>query len=153
MKLFFVYTLFFTFFFSLFGTYKRLILGEYSIDYLHYSYSLFEAVILSKIILLGSALKLGERFSDKPLIYPVVYKTILFTFFAFIFAVLEHFVVGYFKGSSFSILYKELMNKNLYQILATMLVMAFVFLLFFSILELSKKIGTKKMYDLFFKKP
>lgn len=153
LKKFFVYTLFFTFFFGLFGTYKRLILGEYAISYIHYGYGLIEAIILSKVILLGQTFGLGEkRFSDQPMIYPVIYKTILFTLFAFLFAILEHFILGYFKGIKYATLYRDLMTRNLDQILATMLVMSFVFLLFFSLFEITQKIGTKKMYDLFFKK-
>lgn len=152
IRLFFIYTLFFAFFLNLFQLYKSLILGEYAINYVRYGYSLFEAVILAKIILLGETLKLGERFQSKPLIYSVMYKTVIFTFFTFIFALFEHFIVGYIRGKDFNFLFQELLNKSLDQILATVLVMSFVYILFFSLVDLSRVIGQKKMFELFFKK-
>lgn len=155
VDLFLLYTLFFALFFALFGTYKRLILGEYAISYVHYGYSLVEAAILSKVILLGESFKLGQRFDgecdEKPLIYPVAYKTVLFSVFAFIFAIVEHFVMGFFEGKTSQVVYNELISKGLDQILATLLVMTFVIFIFFSFLELCHFFGPQKIYTLFFK--
>lgn len=152
LRLFLIYTLFFTFFLSLFGTYKRLILGEYAISYIHYGYSFIEALILSKVLILGQKFNLGARFEDKPLIYPVVYKTLIFSLFAFIFAIIEHFFIGFLKGRSFEVLYKELLSTNINLIFANIVVMSFVFFLFFAFFELARVLGERKLFNLFFKR-
>lgn len=152
LKLFFLYTLFFGFFFLVFGVYKRLILGEYAVDYIQGGYSFIEAAILSKVILMGQRFKVGERFKDRPLIYPVIYKTITFSFLALFFAILEHFLFGFLRGKSATLIYEELMARSLDQILAGIVVMSFVFFLFFAFFEVSKLIGDKKLFNLFFKR-
>ena len=152
MKRYFLYVLFLTIFFCAFSTYKRLILGMYAIDYIHYGYSFFESLILAKIILLGQMFGLGERFHDKPLIYPTLYKTIVFSFFVMIFSVLERFVTGFIKGNSAFEVFQEVMSKGLDEILASVLIMFYMFILFFAFLEISRVLGKDKLFNLFFKK-
>src|SRR5690242_11434243 len=93
-----LYFIFLAFFFSALTAYQRLILGEYSISYLHYGYGLIEALILSKIILIGEGLGLGEKYGSKPLIIPTLYKTIIFSFLVMIFSIAEHFITGFMRG-------------------------------------------------------
>lgn len=152
LYLFLIYTLFFTFFLSLFGTYKRLILKEYAISYIHYGFNFIEALILSKVLLLGQKFNLGARFEDKPLIYSVVYKTLIFSLFAFIFGIIEHFFMGFIRKEKFGDLYKELIEINIDQIFASAVVMSTVFFLFFAFFELARVLGEKKLIDLFFRR-
>lgn len=147
-----VYTIFFTLFFCAFTLYRKLILAEYSIGAEHFGYDVFQALILSKIILIGQSFRLGERiFADKPLIVPTLYRTVVFTFFVLLMSLLEHYVIGYLHGKTSSALTEELLNFGIYEILARLLVMFFVFILFFAFLEIDKAIGEKKLFNLFFK--
>ena len=57
-------------FFAVFTWYRRLILAEYQIAYLHYGVSVVEALVLAKVILIGEGLRLGRGLEDKPLIVP-----------------------------------------------------------------------------------
>lgn len=150
MHLFMIYSLFLALFFTSLTMYKRLILGEYSISYFHYGSGLIQALILSKIILIGESLQLGEKLSDKPLIIPTLYKTVLFSILVLIFTIIEHFVIGYFHGIGFTSLYQELLTKGLDEILAKVLVVFFVFILFFAFLETSWALGDGKLINLFF---
>src|SRR5450755_1460457 len=72
------YTIYLAMVFAAFSNYRRLVLSEYEIAYLNYGYSLIEAMILAKVILIGEALKLGERRADEPLIIPTLYKAFMF---------------------------------------------------------------------------
>src|SRR6185503_2982115 len=81
-------------FFAVFTWYRRLILAEYQITYLHYGTAVIEALIMAKVILLGDALRLGRKFEDKPLIFPALHKAVIFTLFMGLFTVLEHTIVG-----------------------------------------------------------
>lgn len=56
----------FFFFFGSFTMCRRLVLAEYEIGYLDYSWALLKALVLGKVILIGELLHVGERFHDRP---------------------------------------------------------------------------------------
>src|SRR6185503_15254340 len=85
-------------FLAVFTWYRRLILAEYRITYLHYGTAVIEALIMAKVILLGDALRLGRNCEDKPLIVPALYKAVVFSSFVGLFAVLEHTISGLLHG-------------------------------------------------------
>ena len=62
-----------------FNAYKWLLMAEYHVGYFVYGYTLFEALVLAKVIIVGESLGIGERFSNQPLIFSTLYKTLLFT--------------------------------------------------------------------------
>lgn len=146
------YSVFLTLLFSAFSTYRRLILGEYAISYIHYGYSIFEALILAKIILIGQSFGLGKRFDDKSLIIPTLYKTIVFTLFVLAFTVLEHFVVGHLTGKSSAEVYQEFVDKGIYETFARVYLMFFVFILLFAFFEIGRVLGENKLFKLFFQR-
>lgn len=152
MRLFLIYSLILTLFLWALRAYQSLILGEYSISYVHYGYAFVEALILSKIILLGQNLQMGERFSEKPLIFITLYKTVIFCLYVLVFTVLEHFVVGFLHGNTFEKVYQELLSKGKDEILAKMLVMFCFFVIFFAFLETGRVLGTDRLVDLFIRK-
>lgn len=150
IRLFYIYAIFLFLLFSTFNIYQRLLLKEYGYPYLHYGYSIVEAFILSKVILIGEGLKLGESYENKPLIIPVIYKTILFSLLLILFSILEHIVITVYKGTSFTNFYKEFSTINPDLILAKTLVMVFIFFFFFSFLELDRILGRGQIIKLFF---
>lgn len=70
-------------------TYRRLLMSEVGVPYLHYGYAVIEALILSKVILIGEALHLGERYRDRPLFISALYRSLVFGLLALGFRVLE----------------------------------------------------------------
>lgn len=152
LKRFGAYTLILAFFFSAFTLYRHLILEEYALDFTSYGFNLVKSMILAKIILLGEALNLGQRFSGPPLIIPTLYKTVIFSMFVVVFGVVEHFAVGFLEGKSWETLYQALADKRMVQILAALIPMSFFFFLFFAFLELQNTMPEKKLLNLFFKK-
>lgn len=150
MYLLLIYFSFLSLFFCSLTTYHRLILGQYSISYLHYGYGILQALILSKIILIGQSLRLGERFMDKPLIIPTLFKAVIYSIFTFFFIICEHFVTGFLRGIGFAELYQEFVNITFDVVLAKTLVVFLVFILFFAFLEIGSLMGENKLFKLFF---
>lgn len=146
-----LYTLFLTIVFIAFSTYRRLLLGEAPFNSIHIGYNILESLILAKIILLGQGFGLGEKFRNRPLIYPTMYKAIVFIFFVFIFSIMEHFIVGFFTSGVMENLYKSFKEKELYSILDKLIILFFVFVLFFAIVEANRALGEGKLFNLFFK--
>lgn len=148
-RLFTLYASFLALFFCAFTLYRSLILKEYHIGFVHYGYAIVEALILAKVILLGQMVHLGERFSNRSLIYPTIYKASVFALFALVFSIIEHFFMGYLHGKPFSEVYEKLAAIGIYQILAQILIVYIVFVLFFAFLELGRVYGEKSLYLLF----
>jgi hypothetical protein len=144
--------LYLAFFFGAFAWYRRLILAEYGISYLHYGTALVEALILAKVILIGDALHLGRKLEEKPLIIPTLYKTVVFCVFVGIFGVLEHTIEGLIHGKGLAAGFKEVLSEGQYQLLARCLVTFFAFIPFFAFKELGRVLGEGKIHKLFFRK-
>ncbi len=139
-------------FFGLFAWYRRLILAEYDIRYLKYGVAIIEALILAKIILIGDMLGLTKEFEAKPLIYPTLYNSFVFSLFVGLFALIEHTVGGLLQHKGLMGGVAELRAEGWYELLARCLITFFVFIPFFAFRELGKIFGEEgKLGRLFFR--
>ncbi len=68
---------------SLLSTIKALVLAQHGIDdFLHcYIVALVESLALAKIVVIAQKLPLMEKFSHKPLIYSILYKSVVMSIF------------------------------------------------------------------------
>ena len=139
-------------FFGMFTWYRRLILAEYQIIYLHYGVALAEAAILAKVIMLGDILRLGRGLEDKPLIFPTLYKTAIFGVWVGAFSVIEHMISGFLHGKGLAGGFDELVSKGRYELLAGCLVTFFALIPFFAFKELERVLGEGRIRGLLFRK-
>ncbi len=145
------YTIFLTLLFTTFNIYERVLLGEFSSREMPYGYSIIEALILAKIIIIGQQMRLGQRFSTKPLIIPVLHKTILFCLLTLFLSFCEHIVRGVMHGKYINDIVQELISTRLNIAIARTIIMFYVFIFFFAVLETSQALGDHKLFNLFFK--
>lgn len=143
------YTFFFYLFFLAFSRYRSLILSPFEAAPIHWGYNFVEALILSKIILLGQSFHLAEKFDRRPLIIPTLYKTAWFSLFVLIYMVIEEFVIGLIEGKTWHEVYDKFLAQGFDNLLAKFFVMVFVFVFFFAFLQLNQYLGGKKLYQLF----
>ncbi|MDB6122666.1 MAG: conserved rane protein of unknown function [Pedosphaera sp.] len=143
--------LYLAFFFGAFAWYRRLVLAEYQISYLHYGVAVVEALVLAKVILVGDALHLGRRLEERPLIIPTLYKTVVFCVFVGLFGVLEHTIGGLVYGKGLAGGFDELRSEGIYELLAQCLVTFFAFMPFFAFKELGRVLGEGRIRKLFFR--
>jgi hypothetical protein len=139
-------------FFLVFRFYTRLVLSEYEINYFEYGLTLLKALALAKIILTAEALRLGERFRERPLIIPTLYATLVFSAFALAFEILEHIIVGWFRGKNPSEVFAELQDKGWPHLAGMTLVVFVAFLPFFAFRETERSLGEGRLRDLFIKR-
>ncbi|MGA3113881.1 MAG: hypothetical protein ABSF90_05530 [Syntrophobacteraceae bacterium] len=137
-------------FFGLFTWYRRLVLAEYRISYLHYGVAVIQALVLAKVILVGRALRLGQRLKDHPLILPTIYKAIVFSIFVAIFGVAEHTIMGLLHGEGIAGGCEELMRAGKDELLARCMIMFVAFIPFFTFEELERVLGEGKLRKLLF---
>jgi len=138
------------FFFGAFAWYRRLILAEHQITYLHYGTAIVEALILAKVILIGDALRLGRKFEDRPLIIPTLYKVVVFSFFVGVFAILEHSIGALLHGKGLMGGVREILTEGKDELFARCLLTFFAFIPFFAFKESGRVLGDGKLRGLFF---
>ena len=139
-------------FFGVFAWHRRLILAEHQISYLHYGTAVIEALVLAKVILIGEALGLGRGGHNKPLIYPTLGKTVVFSIFVGVFGAAEHIVGGWLHRERFVEIVTRLWSKEKYEILSQCLITFFAFIPFFAFKEISVRLGEGRLFRLFFRK-
>ncbi|MFO0913038.1 MAG: hypothetical protein U0795_08775 [Pirellulales bacterium] len=131
--------------------YRRLVLETYQIQYLHYGYNFVEAFVLAKVIVLGGVFGLGERFRDRPLIVPTVYKTICFSLLILGFSVMEHILLGWAHGKTTRASWDTMLDQGVWEILARTLVILMGLLPMFAVWETGRLLGKDRLYSLFFR--
>jgi len=138
--------------FAAFTQYRRFVLAAYDIVYENYWVAVIQALILAKVIMIGAVVRLGRGLEHKPLIYPTLYKTVVFTLFVIAFAVVEHTVKGLWSGKGLTGGIVEMYGERLHELLAGALVIFVALIPFFAIRELSRVLGGDKLRALFFRR-
>lgn len=138
------------FFFSAFTWYRRLILAEYKITYLHYGIGLVKALILAKIVLLGGTVGLGRRIENKPLIFPTLYNTVVFCLWVLCFDLLEYTITALLHGKGLAGGVHEILGLGRDELLARSLLTFSALIPFFALKELGQVMGETRLWALFF---
>src|SRR5436189_6249539 len=76
-------TLFFFVGFNLILLTKRLILEQYLIQYAGFLIATTTALLVGKSVLVANAMRFLRRFDNAPLVYPVMFKALVYTIFVF----------------------------------------------------------------------
>jgi hypothetical protein len=137
--------------FASFTVHQRLVLATYDITYTNYGFAVIEALVLGKVIMVGDALHLGRGFETKPLIYPTLYKTVVFTIFVGIFKVIEHAIIVLWNGGAVTEIVVEISEQWLLEVIANSLVVFVAFIPFFAVKEIERMLGKGKVRRLFFR--
>ena len=140
------------FFLVAFAWYRRLVLAEYHIVYMHYWFPVFEAAVLAKVIIIGDLLRLGRRLDQQPLIIPTVYRTVVFTLWIGAFDVLEATIRGLIHRQGVMAGLEELANKDWHEWLAGGVVAFVAFIPFFAFKELELVLGKDALRPLFWRR-
>jgi hypothetical protein len=102
-----------------------------------------KAVLLAKFILLGRAMKLGERFTTRPLIWPTLQKALAFLVLLIVLVIIEEVVVGLFHHQPVAASLGELFGAKLYETLAGILIVLLVLIPYFAFHVLDEALGER----------
>ncbi len=138
--------------FAAFTQYRRFLLAAYDITYTDYGVAVIQALILAKVIMIGAVLRLGRGLEQKPLIYPTLYKTVVFTIFVAVFTLAEHAIKGLFKGKGLTGGVIDYFKDGPHEFLAGSVMLFVIFIPFFGVKELARVLGAEKIRALFLQK-
>lgn len=147
-----MYSFFLALLFFTFTVYERVLLGGDN-SLIPYGFCIINALILAKIVMIGEAIHIGKHFHNKPLIFPVLFKTIMFCLLVLVFTIVERFIEGFIHGKTILEINTQFKNADFNLAFAKICVMFFVFIFFFSVLETSRVLGDNKLFTMFFINP
>lgn len=133
-----------------FTIYRRIVIDDTGASYLHYGVALIEALVIAKVILIGNIFGFTRRFDNRPLIVPVLYKSILFAFLVLVFAVIEHVVEGWFHNQSMQVSVDKILDLGARELGARILLLVVAFVPIFACGEIGRAMGGEKLLHLFF---
>lgn len=137
--------------FFAFVSYRRLILAAHDISYTNFGVALIEALILGKVIMIGAMFHPGRSMEQKPLIYPTLYKAVVFTFLVGVFTLIEQAIKLYWAGNRIAAGLAEFLGKNPHELLAGLLAVFVALVPFFALKELGRVLGEGKLVAVFFR--
>jgi hypothetical protein len=137
--------------FSLFATYKAVILAEHQIDFVPYGLALINALALAKVILVGQELHLADLFRDAPLIYPTLLKSSVYTLLLACFKIVEEVAVGIYHGKPFGESIAVFAGGSWKGFLSLTVLLFVVLIPFFGFTELRRVVGEDRLVGGFFR--
>jgi hypothetical protein len=140
-----------TILFAVFTSYRRLILANYDISYSNWGISLIKALVLAKVIMIGGLFHF-RSLENKPLIFPTLFKSVIFTFWVVLFALGESAIRGFLHGKGLAGALDHLLSEGTDEFFAKCLVVFVAFIPFFAFKELGRVLGKGKIWGLFFRK-
>ena len=99
-KKFLVMTAYLWAFLAVMSVHKTVVLAQNHINFEEQSFAIVNALVLAKFMLLADDLKLGRRFTDRPLIYPIVWASLVFAVILVFFHLAEHLLLGLLHAKS-----------------------------------------------------
>jgi hypothetical protein len=152
LKVFWIIAFYLWLFLGSFTIYRRLIIAETGFAYLHYGIAIIEALVIAKVILIGKMFGFSRRFEDRPLIVPVLYKSILFGILVVLFGVVERLLEGLIHKEGLLGGIRRIAELGSDEFAARILILIVAFVPFFAFGEVGRVLGTERLAAMFFGK-
>ena len=131
--------------FGLLSIHKSLVLAQSHLDYPEHAFAIINALVFAKVLLFGEHFHLATRFERRPLIYPILYKSFIFTVVLICFHIVESVLVGVWHGKTIADSFPPILGSGLKGVLSVGIMCFIVLLPFFGFRELARAIGHKEM--------
>jgi hypothetical protein len=129
---------------------KTAVLHTQGIEFVPWGIAIVKAMVLAKFMLIGRALKIGERNTISPLIWPTLHRACAFLVLLIVLTIIEEAVVGLFHHQSIAASLGELVGARLEETLAGYLIMLLVLIPYFAFRILGEALGEGRLTRMFF---
>ncbi len=129
---------------------KAAILHTHGVEFVPWGIAAVKAVVLAKFMLLGHAIKLGERNSTNPLVWPTLRMAAAFLVLLIVLTILEEVVVGLFDHRTIAASLGELFGAKRDETLATYVIMLLILIPYCAFRVLSEELGNGRLERMFF---
>jgi hypothetical protein len=139
--------------FGLFQLHQQIVLNQYHVPFRLTGLALINAFVLAKVMLIAEDVHLGERFKDRPLIYPIIYKSILFAAVFIAAHVLEEMIGGAIRGKPIIDSFPKIGGGSPQGIIVVAVILAVSLLPFFAWREIDRALGPARLRKLLLNSP
>jgi len=131
--------------FALLSIHKSLVLAQNHLNYTEHAFAIVNALVFAKVLLVAEDLRLGRRFERRPFLYPILYKSFVFSVVLICFHIAETVLVGMFHGNSMANSFAPIAAAGLRDVLSEGMMAFIVLLPFFGFRQLAEVIGPREM--------
>jgi hypothetical protein len=129
---------------------KTAVLHTQGIAFAVWGVAVVKAVVLAKFMLIGEAMKIGERTTTIPLIWPTLQKAVALLVLLIIMTIVEEAVVGLFHHQSITASLDELVGPRLEETIAGYVIMLLVLIPYCAFRVLDVALGEGRLARMFF---
>jgi hypothetical protein len=129
---------------------KAAILRAHGVDFAPWGFAVAKAAIMAKFMLVGHALKLGDRTKTGPLIWPTLYGAMTFMLLLVVLTIIEEIVVGFFHDRSVVSSLRELGGSHLQEKASAMIIIFLILIPYFAFRVLAAALGGDRLIHMFF---
>ena len=130
---------------------RRLMLREYGLPLSSLTTATVAALLIAKVVLITDKFPFINRFPDKPLMYNVVWKTVIYVVAALFIHYLEHLVPIWWHTGDLEAANRQLMSEIVWpHFWATQLWLIVLLFVYCALRELIRAIGREKVIEVFF---
>ena len=137
------------FFFCALTTYKMFLLRQYEIDEWSYGFALINALVITKVIMIGQYAKIGRKHEGNSIFISAIWKSFVFGLLVFAFHIVEQVIRRIIHGVDVAKASREIRFEELG---ASAVVVFCTFIPLFIFLELRRVMGDDAFGSLFFEK-
>ena len=130
---------------------KASILKAEGIAFAPFGFAAVKALILAKFVSIGHVLHLGERFANLPLIWPTLYRSLVFLVLLLVLSAVEDVVAGLIHNRRIADSLAEMGGGTASQMIATVFVMFLILVPFFAFRVLGEAVGERNLIRVFFR--
>jgi hypothetical protein len=138
--------------FGMLAIHESMILSEHQLSFQSHGLAVVNALIFAKVMLVAEDLHLGNSFNDKPLIYSVLFKSLLFGVTLICFHIIEDVGIGMWHGKTISDGISEIGANKLGRMVSVGIISTVALVPFFILSDISRVIGEDKVWSLFFRR-
>ena len=143
-----VITLYLAFFFCALTTYNMVLLSEFHEKSWNYAFALVNALVITKVVMIGEAAKVGTKYEARPLLLSALYKSFMFWLLVLAFHFVEELIKRLVHGSTFVTASREIRMDDLF---TRSIVIFCTFLPLFGFREFRRVLGEEKFYNFLFR--
>lgn len=130
--------------------FKTAVLHTHGVSFAPWGIAIVKAAVLAKFMLIGRAMKIGERKTISPLIWPTLYMAFAFLVLLIVMTIIEEAVVGLFHHQSIAASLGDLFGPRLQETFTGYLIMLLVLIPYSAFLVLGDALGEGRLARMFF---
>jgi hypothetical protein len=134
--------------FGLFALHESILRAELHQNYRLQGFAVINALILSKVMLVGEGLQLGRGRRNSHPIIVILRKSLVFAMLFIGFHVFESIIVGVVHGKTIAASFPELAGGHLLNIIALGVIVSVCLVPFFAFREVSRELGEGRLWRL-----